>query len=771
MCDSLTGRYRSKQIYEQEMKHGHILLDLDKILMFGIAGSGKTSTLAVLLGLAPPDIRCSTPLMKRPITVMFMCVNEKMEWEEKTPEQMREIVAEVISSRVPKQHTVVQSDASPASPDQQSSHTTPSLSRQPTAEKTSSSTSEAAGKSTPSSEKKTTDQVQSEEGVSLDSILKSTEVDEGFVSSINSGRTFLEAIVRLRQLLIVDSGGQPEFLETMPVFLNGASKFVYVMKAHEKLEKRTMVQYFKDNKLVWEFPASHTNEDTLKQCTRTMRSLNAKNPKIPLSKMMFLATHRDMVSDKELPGVLECLHKRLKKILLPEFKEQLIFCDPTGKDFIFTLNAKIPEDKDRECGQAIRECLSKSEEGREPVKVPLRWYALYQKLLEIMNGLGKKVLSREQCRQVAESMEMDDGSCEEALNFFNSLNMLFYFPTILPNLVFIEPQMLLDKVSELVDETYHMRQGDKLQPMVGERLKFREYGQVTEKFLSEFKSHYEPLLFTPKELITLLRGLLVLADLSEGVYFMPCLLRVESSEVVTKHRMSKEKALALRFPDGGPLMGMFCCTVAYLLSPDNTHPCPWKVVENEAGTPECLHRNVIEFQIPKKAGTISLIDHFTHFEIHICTHPKKAGELWKLVHDGVFAGLKKAGKTIGYTNNTPIPAIVCPAHLATPHPATVDGSVWTCSQMSKKFGDIPEDDPIPWLSVCDTHSECTLSLPPQATLSPPPQATTQPATTLFPPPVPSPATLPSATISSEPEGTVSIGIDDVISRTYRFVCV
>ena len=709
MCDSLTGRYRSKQIYEQEMKLGHILLDLDKILMFGIAGSGKTSTLAVLLGLAPPDIRCSTPLMKRPITVMFMCVNEKMEWKEKTPEQMREIVAEVISSRVPKQHTVAQSDASPASPDQQSSHTAANQSHQPTAEKTSSSTSEATGKSTPSSEKKTTDQVQSEEGVSLDSILKSTEVDEGFVSSINSGRTFLEAIVRLRQLLIVDSGGQPEFLETMPVFLNGASKFVYVMKAHEKLEKRTMVQYFKDNELVWEFPASHTNEDTLKQCTRTMRSLNAKNPNIPPSKMMFLATHRDMVPDKELPGVLEYLHKRLKKILLPEFKEQLIFCDSTGKDFIFTLNAAKPEDKDRECGQAIRECLSKSEEGREPVKVPLRWYALYQKLLEIMNGLGKKVLSREQCRQVAESMEMDDGSCEEALNFFNGLNVLFYFPTILPDLVFIEPQMLLDKVSELVDETYHMRQGKKLQPMVGERLKFCECGQVTEKFLSEFKSHYEPPLFTPKELITLLRGLLVLADLSEGVYFMPCLLRVESSEVVTKHQMSKEKALALHFPDGGPLMGMFCCTVAYLLSLDNTHPCPWKVVENEAGTPECLHRNVIQFTIPKMAGTISLIDHFTHFEIHIRSLPKKADKLWKLVHDGVFAGLKKAGKTIGYTNNTPIPAIVCPAHLPTPHPATVDDDGgWICSSMPQIFGQLAEDNVIPWLSVCNTHSECTL---------------------------------------------------------------
>ena len=763
LCNSFTGRYRSKQIYEQEIKLGHILLDLDKILMFGIAGSGKTSSLAVLLGLAPPDIRCSTPLMKRPITVMFMCVNEKMEWEVKTPDQMREIVAEVISSRVPKQHNVAQSDVSL---DQQSSHSTASQSHQLTPEKTSSSTSEAAGKSTPSTEKKHTDRVQSEVGESLDSLLKSTEVDEGFVSLINSGRTFTEAILRLKQLLIVDSGGQPEFLETMPVFLNGASKFVYVMKAHEPLDKRTMIQYFQDNKLVWEFPSSHTNEDTLKQCTRTMRSLNAKNPNIPPSKMMFLATHRDMVPDKELPGVLEHMHMRLKEILLPEFKEQLIFCDSTGKEFIFTLNAANPDDKDRECGQAIRECLSKSEEGREPVKVPLRWYTLYQKLLEIMNGLGKKVLSREQCQQVAESMEMDDGSCEEALNFFNGLNVLFYFPTILPNLVFIEPQMLLDKVSELVDETYHMRQGKKLQPMVGERLKFRDYGQVSEKFLSEFKSHYEPPLFTPKELITLLKGLLVLADLSENVYFMPSLLRVESSELVTKHRVSKEKALAVHFPDSGPLMGMFCCTVAYLLSPDNTHPCPWKVVQNKEGTPECLHRNVIQFTIPKMAGAISLIDHFTHFEIHACTLPKKTAQLWKVVHDAVFTGMKKAGKTLGYTNNTPVPAIVCPAHPDKPHPATVDeDAAWSCSVTPQYFGQL-EECTIPWLSL----RQPTTFPPPSTTQTSLPPSTIQAFPTSTTPTSP-PTTMtqtfspPCTTLTSSPPSTSPTSLSNTITKT------
>ena len=98
------------------------------------------------------------------------------------------------------------------------------------------------------------------------------------------------------------------------------------------------------------------------------------------------------------------------------------------------------------------------------MKVPLRWHSLYHRLLEVMNGLGKKVLPREQCRQVAESMLIDDESCEEALNFFNGLNMLFYFPAILPDLVFIDPQMLLDKLSEVVDECNCIDRGKSRSP-------------------------------------------------------------------------------------------------------------------------------------------------------------------------------------------------------------------------------------------------------------------------------------------------------------------
>ena len=278
------------------MKRGHFELVVDKVVMYGIAGSGKTCSLHILLGRSPPENRNSTPLMKRPVEVMFMCVNDKKEWKVRTLEEMRDTVAEIIQSRMPKQQTEAQSSGSPASPSQQPSPTTDSQSHQPTPQK-----------STPSSEKSTDSRVQSEEEEgkgTLDSVLKSSEVDEEYVSLINNAPPSRDPIMRVRQILMLDSGGQPPFHELLPVFLNGASKFMYIFKVHESLKDRSLIQYFKDDKLVGQFPASLTNEDTLKLCTRSMRSLNTKNPDIPPSKLLFLATHRDKVADEKLPGVL-----------------------------------------------------------------------------------------------------------------------------------------------------------------------------------------------------------------------------------------------------------------------------------------------------------------------------------------------------------------------------------------------------------------------------------------------------------------------------------
>ena len=188
---------------------------------------------------------------------------------------------------------------------------------------------------------------------------------------------------------------------------------------------------------------------------------------------------------------------------------------------------------------------------------------------------------------------------------------------------------------------------------------------------------------------------------------MPCLLQAVDWDEVKKHRVCGEKALAVHFPESGPLMGLFCTTVAYLLSAENLHPCPWKVAQDEKGTPECLHRNVIEFSVPGHPGSVTLLDHSSHFELHLHTHPKREHELWQLAWNAVLDGLERAAETIGYTRNTPVPAMICPSHPAKPHPATVSDGVWTCSVHCGVFGDVAEAA-IPWTCVftceCYTHN-------------------------------------------------------------------
>ena len=58
------GRYRAKQFYESEILKGHIKLHIDKVVVYGIAGSGKISALAAMLGRDPDTIQSSTPLIR-----------------------------------------------------------------------------------------------------------------------------------------------------------------------------------------------------------------------------------------------------------------------------------------------------------------------------------------------------------------------------------------------------------------------------------------------------------------------------------------------------------------------------------------------------------------------------------------------------------------------------------------------------------------------------------------------------------------------------------
>ena len=718
------------------MRYGHIASSIAKVLLFGIAGSGKTSATAILMGKDPPSIRTSTPLMTRPVQVLTILIKELTKWEEKTPEEVLRIVAEIIRSReLPSEIQEL------AQTDSKSRETSSNL------RETSSNLRETSSKlqRTHLSKPPRPKQVQPQEGQPLlptqplqetcsqpkspqskqvhpkegqapkpksqfDLALESVMKEDDLLSLVQHCNPPSEPILEQKWLYIIDSGGQPEFHDMLSIFMQKATACIFVCRMHDELDDYPPVDLYKDDSPIGATHKSRlTNRQLFQRFMCTMQSFNfIKNedhsPIILRSppSILLLATHRDLVKGGELPTSLE---DGLKTIVLPQFREQLIYCDAQLEKFIFTMNAKNPKDRDRKTADEIRKVIEENC-PREEVDIPIRWYNLDHQSRRISDRLNRKVLSREEYGKIAKELHINKDSCEGALEFFNSLNTIFYLPKVLPDVVFLEPQILLNLLNELVAKKYR---ADKhaTKPKKSD-IQFQDVAQVTEELLNEFEGHYHPPLFTAMKLAKLFEKLFIFGKLGGGKWFVPSILPSLKEEEVKqyckseegKHCESEKGALVIHFPDGGHQNGLFCSTASFLLSSDNTSPGPWKVLKDLYGQPKCLNRNIISFTVGDIPGKVTLIEELKHFEVHVNTR-----RLWKLVYKAVFNGLKTAAETHHYTytdNNSPQPAIICPEqHHPAPHPAAIDCKEgmwrWRCT-ISEEFGDEFPSANIPWLT-------------------------------------------------------------------------
>ena len=738
------------------MRYGFVLTSIVKLLLFGIAGSGKTSVTAIMMGDDPPQVHKSTSLMARPVQVITVFINQLTEWQRKTPEEVLRIIAEIIRSREAESYNHRRDSTTPNT--EQVDHTKqvqPAISEAAMElshafEQVQLSTREKAIPLYPHSEQGQANPTilqQPKSKSKFDFILESAVKEGNFLSLVHNSSVPSQPILKQKWLYIIDSGGQPEFHNMLSIFLHKTTACIFVFRMHEGLDEYPPIA-FHDDTGTPVAPPHHsrvTNRQIFQQFIHTMRSFGS-NINGGSLRIVLLATHRDLVEACTLPQLLEEKHKQLKAIVLPQFKDQLIYCDEQLEEFIFTMNAKQPEKEDRETANVIRERVTQQCPGEE-VKVPMRWYILDHRSKKISRDLNRKVLSREEYGRIAESLDIDEESCEEALKFFNSLNTILYFPKVLPNLGFLDPQILLDKLSELVAKSYQMNQEHKpaqprpIQAMMPKKyhFQFRDFAQVTEELLNEFAEHYHPPHFTSQELVTLFEKLLIFGKLRKGVWFVPSMLPFLKEEV-EQYRVSKERALLINFPDGGPQNGIFCSMVSFLLSPDNESPCPWEVLMDD-DKPVCLKRNVIGFTVEKFPGEVNLIEEWTHFEVHVKTSPVYERDLWQLVYKAVFNGLEKAAETHHYSDidNVPQPAIVCPKHYkfpSIPHSATIDNQGnWKCTQCSRWFGPV-STEAIPWLNLLSHTSQLEPPITHQPHL---PKSTTP---TFLPSPLP-PPTLPS----------------------------
>ena len=693
----------SKELFSEAVKAGSVPVNMINTLIQGEAGVGKTSTKCILFNEPPPHFRTSTPLAEAPVQIRVdypvsqgdqshtgprdvQVFGAKVgsagsTWNRLDDKELERIVVEAIATINNTRDRDIHSVSSP--------HPRQGLTDCPAVFNTNQTDNRSPPEENQTNISTVVRTSQGDNGTNvLEGISESASKSElqAAVASIYGkivdlveehfffDDTSANEILGSNWIYFIDSGGQPHFHNLLPHFVHGISVALFVHCLSRKLEEYPMVEYFERDQTIGEaYRSSLTTEDTLKCLVRSMQSHTIDDEK---PKLIFIGTFLDKIQQSS--ETLKEKNEKLLKFLTPEFAEQLIFCQRDLESLIFPLNAKSPSAHEGRMAELIRSVVESAPSRK--VTIPIWWYVLEITLKKLSVHFNRMVLSKRECLEVALQLDISESALIEALKLFHQQHIFHYYPKILPDVVFTSPQVLLDKLTELVREVYTLKRSHSYFPSYGSAKSgkwriFRDQGILYLEFLKQFDKHYVDNLFTPPDLLRIFMRHLIITPLStEGLhkdvdftsnsiqYYMPCLLDMLSLTELDSHRNHSSVAcpLLIRFPNGWPRAGVFCCLQVYLMQLRH-----WTLVLNK-GKPKLIAQNCVMLSPPNSTCRVTLIDSFSYFEMHVEAESGVCQKMCPKIFSQVLSGIDVSCRTLRYSNDRPHLAFFCPCASATP---------------------------------------------------------------------------------------------------------
>ena len=212
---------------------------------------------------------------------------------------------------------------------------------------------------------------------------------------------------------------------------------MFVLKLSEELSHHPTIEYYgADSKpVVKPYQSFLTHNQILQHC---LGSLHSQKPR-PL--VITVGTHRDM-EDKCCEKINQ-KNQQLRTLVGADCF-RVLYNGESLKDIIFAVNGKAPQKEDRHVAKKLRQKIISM--SPSVMKVPIVWFGL-EILLERSSEDG--VLSFTQCLAYATRLHMDRDTFLAALYHLVHHNVFLYYPEVLPQVVFCDPQVVLTKVTEL----------------------------------------------------------------------------------------------------------------------------------------------------------------------------------------------------------------------------------------------------------------------------------------------------------------------------------
>ena len=683
---ALTVSERTQECFDAAMMEGEVSLRNGSALLLGVGGSGKTHVLAAFLKEDPPSIQESTPCAKKPVRAVAhykagVCDDHFVRITDDHYSDMLVATAE----KLPQSTTsvaVVKFSAKPeAKDDLNSLASSSSFSQKETARQSSAVKEDAS---------------QREETWSVHRAMK-----KQYLSRMQAGAKKKSNLNDKDMLDISDAGGQPMFNEVLPVFVQNMMFIIVTVKLNEPLDSFPLVEFYGHGERIGEpFNSPFTHLDTLRHCMRVIQSTCDRGT---CPKIAFVGTHKDR--EHECPQESrEMKEKKLRSIIPEEMEDNIIVHE---ESLLLAVNVKTPGKEDEKVISILRENAKEELHKVKPKKIPLQYIPLEMAFQRMSKEQRKSVMSKEECFEVAATYNFTRESFEAALKYLHGLKLIFYYEEVLPNVVFIDAQGILDKITELVVHSLSL-QAKSNSNLLGALKKFVRRGIVTAEILEKFTSHYVPKLFMKEELILLFKHLRIIAEVGKGEYLMPCLLRKQGIPFPMAVAPSLViPALLFYFGRDGPKLGVYCFLLAFLIT-----EAKWELLE-ENGYPVQASRNSVQFALPgNEPGCITIRDPFSSF-FHIAIElPEDASadrvchlceKLCPTIRETVLIGIRKASQQLNYNDSIPEFAFPCPKHEDL-HPATISttGQFLICTHDHRIYSQMTENHKL-WVDQKGTY--------------------------------------------------------------------
>ena len=383
-------------------------------------------------------------------------------------------------------------------------------------------------------------------------------------------------------LYFIDSGGQIQFQKLLLAFMPCTTSLILVVNLSKKLSKPPSTSMQLSDETIDTDKCPLSVEDVLKQVLSAVAS-NARKLQsqikgipgiitIPKQKLNVISvgTHRDELEkavnhdSKKVKENIEETTKKLYALLsslgdICDFKYgeyNLHFYDINGAKAKEELSLSKPLPEITEISESLRR-------GAYEINVPLRWH-YFGVILRKEAIKSEGILKKSSCEVYGKSLDMSVEDVDNALKFFHTLKMLFYYhDSPAKDIVFVKLDSLIDIIRDLMIHVCTFRKND--YALMEERELFYN-GFLSQKRLESFNS-YEKVAdicenklekkFSEK-LLGLFEHLDIAAKLENKKILMPALLPVSDLQ-----QLPSTVPLLFYFKTAVP-MGLYCAVIVHL---------------------------------------------------------------------------------------------------------------------------------------------------------------------------------------------------------------